>query len=149
MQWVYKQAAIGFIGDYAAEGKCIFKRSICLHSRVKGKVKFLFNKFGGNEGKAYICKDKIECVMTTLTLHIADQSIMPMLLNAIRSFKGVTVANAPAEHTAKIDGERWAREVLLPAYLDVKEMERKGIDLPDAHDFLKEMEELDRQELCK
>lgn len=98
--------------------------------------------------------------MTTLTLHIADQSVMPMLLDAIKAFKGVTIAPkrtrkartvtySAVEDTPKIDGEKWAREVLIPTYLDVLEMERKGIKLPDAHDFLKEMEELDRQEACK
>lgn len=98
--------------------------------------------------------------MTTLTLNIADQSVMPMLLNAIKGFKGVTIAPKrtrkhqaveppAAEDAPKIDGEKWAREVLLPTYLDVLDMERKGIRLPDAHDFLKEMEELDRLEACK
>lgn len=83
-----------------------------------------------------------------------------MLLNAIKGFKGVTIAPkrtrkaravepAVVEETPKIDGEKWAREVLIPTYLDVLDMERKGIKLPDAHEFLKEMEELDRLEACK
>lgn len=45
------------------------------------------------------------------------------------------------EDNPKIDGEKWAREVLIPTYLEVLEMERKGIDLPDAHELL-QMDEI-------
>lgn len=34
------------------------------------------------------------------------------------------------------EGEKLVRETLLPAYLDVLEADRKGIELPDASELL-------------
>lgn len=34
------------------------------------------------------------------------------------------------------EGENLLRETFLPAYKDVLEAERKGLDFPDAHDLL-------------
>lgn len=95
--------------------------------------------------------------MTTLTLNIADQSVMPMLLNAIKGFKGVTIApkrtrkaraveSSAVEDTPKIDGEKWAREVLIPIVQEVREATARGYRYPDAHDLLRELEELEAQE---
>lgn len=95
--------------------------------------------------------------MTTLTLHIADQSVMPLLLDAIKGLKGVTIAQKPActhkapakakpaektlsDSTQKIDGEQWAREVLLPIVQEVREATAKGYRYPDAHELFAELE---------
>lgn len=48
--------------------------------------------------------------------------------------------------TLNIDGEKWAHEVLLPIVQEVREATVKGYRYPDAHDLLKELEELDEQE---
>lgn len=89
--------------------------------------------------------------MTTLTLHIADQSVMPMLLDAIKGFKGVTIApkrtrkartveTSAVEDTPKIDGEKWAREVLLPIVQEVREATARGYRYPDISELFAELE---------
>lgn len=140
---------------------------LCIVMRTKDSVRsFSTGNLEDKKKKRIFAKKERQHIMTTLTLNIADQSVMPMLLNAIKEFKGVTIAQNPvrmqktrtahnplaadrAEETQKADGEKWAREVLVPTYLDVLDKEKKGIELPDAYDFLRELEELDKLEACK
>lgn len=78
-----------------------------------------------------------------MTLNISDTSILPTLLEAIKELKGVTIAHMPhvvSTVTEKVDGEKWARETLLPLVQEVKDKSAKGYSYPDAHEFLKEIE---------
>lgn len=97
--------------------------------------------------------------MTTLTLNITDQSVMPLLLETLKNIKGVSIAPkfararkpraaaTPAVEEKKTDGKEWARDVLMPIVQEVREASAKGYRYPDAHNLIKELEELDKQEL--
>lgn len=44
------------------------------------------------------------------------------------------------------EGERFLRDTLVPALQDVKEAERRGERFPDAHELLKELEAMVKEE---
>ena len=80
--------------------------------------------------------------MTTITLNISDNSILPVLLDALRHFKGVEVCHRTDANSndnrilSREEGEMLVRETFLPAYKDVLKAEKEGISFPDAHEIL-------------
>ena len=85
--------------------------------------------------------------MTTMTINIQDNSIMPHLLEMLGKVKGVSIVST-INHQYSIDdslskeeGERMVCETLMPAYLDVLNAEKYGKDFPDITELLREIEE--------
>ena len=85
--------------------------------------------------------------MTTMTLNIQDNSIMPHLLEMLGKVKGVSIVST-INHQYSIDdslskeeGERMVCDTLMPAYLDVLNAEKYGKDFPDITELLREIEE--------
>ena len=83
--------------------------------------------------------------MTTMTLNIQDNSIVPYLLEMLSKVKGVSIVNT-AYHNYTLDdslskeeGEKLVCETLMPAYGDVLKAEKKGIDYPDISELFKEI----------
>lgn len=80
--------------------------------------------------------------MTTITLNISDNSILPVLLDALRHFKGVEVCHRTDANSndnrilSREEGEMLVRETFLPAYKDVLKAEKEGFSFPDAHEIL-------------
>ncbi|MCF2657778.1 MAG: hypothetical protein SO188_00605 [Prevotella sp.] len=84
--------------------------------------------------------------MTTMTLNIQDNSIVPHLLEVLSQIKGVTIVHSSnhsysmGESLSKEEGEKLVRDTLIPAYRDVLEAERKGITYPDISELFSELE---------
>ena len=63
--------------------------------------------------------------MTTMTLNIQDNSIVPHLLEVLSQIKGVTIVHSSnhsysmGESLSKEEGEKLVRDTLIPAYRDV------------------------------
>ena len=75
--------------------------------------------------------------MTTMTLNIQDNSVMPYLLEMLGKIKGVSiVSTVPHRYSlddslSKEEGESLVRDTLMPAYRDVLQAEKVGKDFPD------------------
>ena len=84
--------------------------------------------------------------MTTLTLNIQDNSIMPRLLEMLKNMSGVSVVDAnkyqiPDDNIlSKEEGERFVSETLAPAYRDVLKAEKEGKEFPDISELFKDLE---------
>ena len=84
--------------------------------------------------------------MTTMTLNIQDNSIMPYLIEMLGKVKGVSIVRtANQKYTlddslSKEEGEQLVCETLIPAYRDVLNAEKNGRDFPDVSELLSEME---------
>ena len=84
--------------------------------------------------------------MTTMTLNIHDNSIMPYLLEMLGKIKGVSIVSTAEQKyslddsLSKEEGERLVCETLMPAYRDVLNAEKNGRDFPDVSELLSEME---------
>lgn len=80
--------------------------------------------------------------MTTITLNIADNSIVPLLLDALKRFKGVEVCHRSESNSysnqewSREEGEMLVKETFLPAYKDVLKAEKEGAAFHDAHEIV-------------
>lgn len=84
--------------------------------------------------------------MTTMTLNIQDNNIMPHLLEMLGKIKGVSIVST-INHKYSIDdslskeeGEKMVCETLIPAYRDVLNAEKCGKEFPDISELLREIE---------
>lgn len=94
--------------------------------------------------------------MTTITLNISDNSILPVLLDTLRHFKGVEVchrtdANSNDNHIlSREEGEmlvretfqqqQFVRESLTRAFSELSDAQSSKRELPDASDLFKLMD---------
>lgn len=84
--------------------------------------------------------------MTTMTLNIQDNSIMPYLLEMLGKLKGVTIVKTTNhgcpldEFLSKEEGENLVFKTLLPAYRDVLQAEKNGEEFPDISELFNEIE---------
>ena len=105
-------------------------------------------KFGGMGNNTYLCRgiNKERTNMTTMTLNIQDNSIMPYLLEMLGKVKGVSiVCTANQKYTlddslSKEEGEQLVCETLIPAYRDVLKAETSGKEYPDITELISEIE---------
>ena len=85
--------------------------------------------------------------MTTMTLNIQDNSIMPHLIEMLSKVKGVSIVNnvehkyALDDSLSKEEGEKLVCETLIPAYRDVLQAEKSGKEFPDISELFSEIEE--------
>lgn len=85
----------------------------------------------------------------TMSLPASDAS----LLRSLAKRFGWTAKRQPAEKahtgnsakvhgpTERMDGKAWAREVLLPTYLEVREAAARGHGYPDVNELFEELEQ--------
>ena len=84
--------------------------------------------------------------MTTMTLNIHDNSIMPYLLEMLGKIKGVSIVSTAEQKyslddsLSKEEGERLVCETLMPAYRDVLKAETSGKEYPDITELISEIE---------
>ena len=84
--------------------------------------------------------------MTTMTLNIQDNSVMPYLLEMLGKIKGVSIVSTASrgysldDSLSKEEGETLVRETLMPAYRDVLQAEKVGKDFPDISELISEIE---------
>ena len=84
--------------------------------------------------------------MTTMTLNIQDNSIMPYLLEMLGKVKGVSIVRTDTHKysldgsLSKEEGEKMVCETLMPAYCDVLKAEKSGMDFPDISELISEIE---------
>ena len=83
--------------------------------------------------------------MTTMTLNIQDNSIMPYLIEMLGKVKGVSiVSTANQKYTlddslSKEEGEQLVCETLITAYRDVLKAETSGKEYPDITELISEI----------
>ena len=85
--------------------------------------------------------------MTTMTLNIQDNSIMPHLIEMLSKVKGVSIVStinrkySIDDSLSKEEGVKMVRETLIPAYRDVLNAEKSGKAFPDISELIREIEE--------
>ena len=85
--------------------------------------------------------------MTTMTLNIQDNSIMPHLIEMLSKVKGVSIVStinrkySIDDSLSKEEGVKMVCETLIPAYRDVLNAEKSGKEFPDISELLREIEE--------
>ena len=83
--------------------------------------------------------------MTTMTLNIQDNSVMPYLLEMLGKIKGVSIVSTAEQKyslddsLSKEEGERLVCETLMPAYRDVLKAETSGKEYPDITELISEI----------
>ena len=84
--------------------------------------------------------------MTTMTINIQDNSIMPYLVKMLSRMKGVTIVDSTNhdysldDSLSKEDGECLVCETFAPAYSEVLKAEKCGKEYPDISELFREIE---------